>query len=384
VSELAKVLDQLDPSRLTTLLVDAVGEYSPSNSEAPATNVFAEALRAAGLPFRRQPVPGITGDEKRANLLVQLGPDEPGLHLVGHVDTIDLGFDAELRVSRDGDLLYGLGTADMKAGCAAMVEAVTAVLASGLKLERGVLLSLVVGEEDQGDGAEALIDDELEPVPLTVIGEPTRLVACIDHYGYAEYHLRGEGTRVHAALPEHGVNAIHATLEWVSEILARLRELPSAERTAASLREIRGGTSLFVTADACEVLLDVHLPPEADVAPLAALIEASRRDVEAKHPGCTLAAEQDFWAPGFVSGSPDGVLAPLARAHADIGRTFEPGVFRSHSDANLFRAAGTLPVVLGPGALEVAHTGDEHVSIEETLAAARLYAALVYEACAAG
>jgi acetylornithine deacetylase len=50
--------------------------------------------------------------------------------------------------------------------------------------------------------------------------------------------------------------------------------------------------------------------------------------------------------------------------------------FRSHSDGNLFFAAGVKPLILGPGSLETAHTPDERVVFEEVSGAARIYAAL--------
>ncbi|MEI6826422.1 MAG: M20/M25/M40 family metallo-hydrolase [Desulfuromonadales bacterium] len=50
--------------------------------------------------------------------------------------------------------------------------------------------------------------------------------------------------------------------------------------------------------------------------------------------------------------------------------------FRSHSDGNLFFAAGVKPLILGPGSLETAHTPDERVNFDEVMSAARIYAAL--------
>ena len=50
--------------------------------------------------------------------------------------------------------------------------------------------------------------------------------------------------------------------------------------------------------------------------------------------------------------------------------------FRSHSDGNLFFAAGVNPLILGPGSLETAHTPDERVVFDEVSGAARIYAAL--------
>lgn len=149
----------------------------------------------------------------------------------------------------------------MKSGCSAMVEALTAVAAAVTSLKKGVQLALVVGEEDYGDGVEALIEDGLIRAPLTVVGEPTDLRCCTRHYGYVEYEMAGEGTRVHAGLARRAGNAIHATLDWVSLIFSEMRRLPFAGETPVSLREIRGGTSLFVVPNKCELVLDVNLPP---------------------------------------------------------------------------------------------------------------------------
>ena len=42
---------------------------------------------------------------------------------VGHVDTVPLIDEEDQRMHVEGDILHGLGSADMKSGCAAIVEA---------------------------------------------------------------------------------------------------------------------------------------------------------------------------------------------------------------------------------------------------------------------
>jgi acetylornithine deacetylase len=371
----------IDGERLETLLVDAVRQYSPSLAEEPATEVFEEALDGAGVPSWRQPVEGeVESERDRANLIVEIGPEPAGMLWVGHVDTIALWHDEDHKVRRDGDLLYGLGTADMKAGCAAMVEAVSALSESRVPLKRGLKIALVVGEEELGDGSEAVAEEV--KAPLTVIGEPTGLVPCIDHYGYLEYRLVAEGKRAHAALPEVGDNAIHAMLAWITDILDRSLRLPDAGLASVSLREIRGGTGLFVIADKCEALLDVHLPPGVDPTLVAEAIDAARSTV----PGngrSRVSFEELFWAPGYAIPPDDTRLLPLRQAFEATDMTWAPGTFRSHSDAPILHAAGSAPVVCGPGRLEVAHTRGEHVSMEEVHRAARLYAAMIHAACIA-
>ncbi|MFW6369513.1 MAG: M20 family metallopeptidase, partial [Myxococcota bacterium] len=365
--------------RLEGLVVDAVGCYSPSLAEEPVMEVFEEALNEAGVPSWRQPVETGDGeDRQRANLLVQAGPEPTALLLVGHVDTIPLRHDEELKVRREGDLLYGLGAADMKAGCAAMVEAVSALKASKVPLKRGLKVALVVGEEELGDGSEAVA--EVLDAPLTVIGEPTGLLPCTSHNGYLEYRLAAEGRRVHAALPEAGDNAIHTMLAWITDILRRAERLPPGREAAVSLREIRGGTGMFVTADHCEALLDVHLPPGVDHSLVAAMLQDARSGLSS---GRSVQAYFDelFWAPGYATDPRDPRLDPLRRSFEAAELDWQPSTFRSHSDAPILHAAGTLPVVCGPGRLEVAHTRFEHVSMSEVRRAARLYSAMICAAC---
>jgi len=205
------VWDCLDYPRLRGLLLDAVRVYSPSYAETPAAQVFAACLEGAGLAVERLPVPSSQGHGPRCNLLVRLGPQPPAMLWVGHIDTIEAvhGFSAP-RV--EGDVLRGLGAADMKSGCAAMVEAAIALHLSGLPLTRGLCLGLVVGEEEYGDGSLALINTVR--APLVIVGEPTDLLPCVSHNGYLECQLTAQGSRAHAAVPEYGANAIHAMLIW--------------------------------------------------------------------------------------------------------------------------------------------------------------------------
>jgi acetylornithine deacetylase len=264
-----------------------------------------------------------------------------------------------------------------------MVEAVAAVASSGMSLKRGVQIALVVGEEEYGDGVEALIEDELIEAPLTIVGEPTGLRPCTRHFGYVEYEMAGEGTRVHAALARQAANAIHATLDWVAEIFSGVHRLPFASEASISLREIRGGTGLFVVPNKCELVLDVHLPPGERVDTMDEVIETARARIAKRHARSALRSERLYWAPGYVIPEGEPGLKPLLDGFRAMEMPWDPDVFPSHSDASLLHRHGTLPVVCGPGKLEVAHTPEECVSLSETLQAARLYAALIHAACIA-
>ncbi len=380
-ASLQEVLDTVDDAKLMTLLTDAVAQYSPSYAEESVMEVFVSRLAENGISYLRQPVPQLGGTvtDNRANLIVELGPRPAHMMWVGHVDTVPVIDDEHLGIQRDGDLLYGLGTADMKSGCAAVVEAVSALVRCGVEFKRGLCVALVVGEEEYGDGSQALLAQRT--APLVVIGEPTGLEACVSHYGYYECRLKTLGTRAHAALPEVGASAIHAMLEWMRMILHAGSEAPFAEKMSINPREIRGGGELFVVADECEAAIDFHVPPGVSDATVSALVEQARQRTLETHPSCTLEFENVFWAPGYANAPDNPTLSPVRAAYEHIGLPWTPVPFRSHSDGSLFYQQGAMPVICGPGHLEVAHTRKEHVAFAEVQRAARLYATMIYEAC---
>jgi len=371
------VWDCLDPALLRALLIDAVRVYSPSYAEGPAARVFRARLEQAGLAVEQLPVPSAHGNGTRCNLLVRIGPQPPSMLWIGHIDTIEAvhGFTAP---QVDGDVLRGLGAADMKSGCAAMVEALIALHRSGLPLAKGLCLGLVVGEEEYGDGSLALI--QTVGAPLVIVGEPTDLLPCVSHNGYMECQLTAQGSRAHAAVPEFGANAIHAMLSWILAIYDAFLAQDLAGQVVANPREIQGGSTLFVVPAACQAMVDVHWGPGVDPRAVTEAMERARLAAQADHPLCGLAAEVTFSSMGYRNPPEDPLLAPLWSALASVGLSGAPAVFRSHSDAAVFQAAGALAVVLGPGKLEMAHSPEEQVSLAQVELAARLYAALAWEA----
>ena len=367
---LGSVWRAINPDRLRRTFLDLLGIYSPSGKEEDIQLYLEELLSRAGFEVQRQEV-----EEDRYNLRVTMGEGEPVLYLVGHVDTVP-AWDLETFGAReDGEIIHGLGSADMKGGCAAMVEAWVA-MAGVLKPEErpSVGLLLAVGEEDNGDGSATFLE-QCRP-PWVVIGEPTGLAACFAHYGYLETGFVTRGLRSHSSLPELGHNAVESMLR----ALLLLGNDPLFDRALSdivySIREMRSSRAGFVVPDRCEAWIDLHLPPDRDP---DALQEAIRRLVTGAGrfiPGLDLEVSFDFASAGYNLGTDNRVAEILREIYPGLGLNLHQDAFRSHSDGNLFFAAGSKPLILGPGSLETAHTPDEQVNRDEISAAARIYAAL--------
>jgi len=375
-----EVLSKIVPDRLFSLLEGAIDRYSPSYAEEIVVDYFEDAICRNGMACSRIPVPAVARDEGRANLVANLGPRTLGLLWLGHLDTIPLLPDEALGARRDGTTLYGLGSADMKGGCAAIVEAMAAVREAAIPLKRGVCAALVVGEEEFGDGA-LVLPDTLQ-APITIVGEPTGNLPCLSHYGYLEIHLHAEGSRAHAALPDVGASAISAMLSWLKALVDAFSTESESGNLVLNIRNIDGGESRFVVADRCSAVADIHLTPPLQRAPIRETIEAVFQKKQLDYPQVALSWHEDFSAEGYSIDQNDQAVSPLKRAYSYLDMPFHPSVFRSHSDASIRRAKGDLPIVCGPGRLEVAHTPLEHVSLDEVLNAAKIYAMTIVETCA--
>src|SRR5690554_25592 len=139
MTDLHDLLTHLNRDRCERLLIEMVDLYSPSYAESAVVARVCEALQKASVPYRLQPVVASPGAPGRANILVELGPQPPELMLVGHLDTVPYFSDEHDAPGStlEGDVLHGLGSADMKSGCAAMIEAVCALIDAGTRLRRG-------------------------------------------------------------------------------------------------------------------------------------------------------------------------------------------------------------------------------------------------------
>lgn len=370
---LADIQNLIDPRRLRSTFMDMLEIYSPSGKEEDIQLYLEEALRSGGALVERQAV-----EEERYNLHATMGQGPPQLYLVGHVDTVPAWDLDELEPRFDMGIVRGLGSADMKGGCAAMVEAWRALLTLPADQRPNVGLLLVVGEEENGDGSAAFLQHH-RPA-WAVIGEPTGLSACFAHYGYLEAGFVTRGRRIHSSLPELGHNAVESMLRFLLH-LGRdpiFRRKPSP--VVYSIRELSSARAGFVVPDRCEAWIDLHLVPGTDTALVEDTIrkrmETARGAIADLHIDLSL----DFASRGYD-------LGPCAEFEAALQEVFERlqlplrrDTFRSHSDGNLFYEAGVKPIILGPGSLETAHTPDEQTPMEQVVHAARIYAALCLNA----
>lgn len=354
----------IDSTRLRRLLLDLIDIYSPSGKEEEVVSFIEEHLQQIGLPFKRQEV-----EEGRYNLIIM--PDnDPEIVFVGHVDTVVPAHIDDFRPEEDGDIIYGLGSADMKGGVAAMVEAFAAYFGKHGTLPSAAL-ALVVGEEAAQDGAASLVDEH--SFDWAIVGEPTYMDPCFSHYGYLEMELATAGRRVHASMAGMQSNAVkdilQVLLNYSNFMDTRFPEI------VYNIRDLNSTRCGFAAPERCETSIDMHFSPCFSAGELMAEIEEHLSQYK------EMAMELSFVTvrPGYdipIKGNFPGILQQVYKQH---NLSWKPKAFVSDSDAAILWREGIRPVILGPGRLEDAHTQDESVSFASVVQAAEVYLSILEE-----
>ena len=354
----------IQSERLKDLLKNLVDIYSPPGKEEEVLEYAEGYLKNQGMAVTRQEV-----DDGRFNVIVLPEENEEiVLCFVGHLDTVtaydldDYGFYEE------EDIIYGLGTADMKAGCAAMIEAFT-VLAKSEGTFPPVGLALVVGEEEDSYGAKTLMREY--NFPWAIVGEPTNMVPCLGHFAYLEVLLRTQGKRAHSSMPELGHNAIESMLKLLLKV-TQYAEF-ATNGLVYNIRELSGFPGGFVVPETCEAWLDIHLPPNSRIDMLKSELEQLVETAGKTIPALDAYLRFEDTHAGYRISEDRPLIKKLKEVFERMSLHWEAQDFRSHSDGNVLWAAGVDPIILGPGRLEDAHNPEESVHFFQVVQAAQLY-----------
>jgi acetylornithine deacetylase len=357
----------INPQRLRRLLRQLIDIYSPSGKEEDVLAYLHSYLKKNGLSALRQSV-----DDSRYNLIVVPPDTDARVALIGHLDTV-VAYDLEnYGYEEQDDLVCGLGAADMKSGCAAMIEAYLSLWEAGHQ-QLPVTLAMVVGEEEEGDGAERLMEEY--HFPWAIIAEPTDLCPCLSCYGYMEVQINTRGKRVHASLASQNQNPIETMLGLLLHISHYMvNDRPEGIYNIRNLLSTQAG---FAVPDWCEAWLDVHVPPLAPIGDISLELEEIVDRVQKENPQVDTSIRLATIEAGYELPERGSVVEALRATYSLNSLVWEPQPFPSHSDANQLWASGVKPILLGPGQLEKAHAPEESISFQQVVDAAKLYRDLI-------
>lgn len=358
--------------------IDDCRRFGITAGEGMLAQMIYERLTTAGLEARLEEiVPG------RPNLIACYDTGEPGPTLVfnAHTDTIgayDMGERAFQPEIRDGRL-YGRGAADMKGALGCFVVALESLAKLRIPLHGKVVLTAVIGEEGPPSGTEYLVQHGFQ-ADGAIVGEASNCRLFFGQRGGQFVLLRTHGKTAHGSMPEAGINAIEDMVRLLASLstMDLFQELdPRFGPPTCTIGTIRGGVRTNVVADLCEATLDVRLPP--GILPQDVLIAFQERIAVLGIRGEAEAEEPGF--PAFLTSPDMPVVQAATSALQELGMQAEMALAPYWSDLAYLKEANISSIVLGPGSILQAHSGDEFVEVEQLVQAAKIYALAAVAFC---
>jgi succinyl-diaminopimelate desuccinylase len=341
-------LADADAGDLLLLTAALVAVPSPSHRE--------EALAAAVRARLQDRAPGLLLEHVEQNVVVRtdLGRDRRVV-LGGHLDTVPPNGNERPRL--EGDVLHGLGAADMKGGLAVLLRLAEELAADPTRAGHDVTFVFYEGEEvaEEHNGLRHLFAEapELLAGDLAVLLEPTD--GWVEAGCQGTLHVRAsfDGIRAHSARPWIGRNAIFEA----APVLARLaeHEADTVEVDGLPYREslevvsIEAGVARNVVPDHCSFVVNRRFAPAYTVDDAVGQLQK-------------LLADADGVEVLSVSpAAPPNLDDPLVREFVETMQlSVRPKL--GWTDVARFASRGVPALNFGPGDPEVAHTADERVT----------------------
>ena len=338
-----------DVIALTTALVDV---ESVSGDEAALATLVHEALVA---------VPHLKVERVGNNVLArtELGRERRVL-LAGHLDTVPIADNVPSR--REGDLLFGCGTSDMKSGDAVLLHLAATLTEPSYDLTFVLYDNEEVEASKNGLGTLVREHRDLLDADLALLMEPTSGQVEAGCQGTLRVSVTVPGKRAHSARSWLGENAIHAAaplLTALGRYEARDVDIDGCVyREGLNAVSVTGGVAGNVVPDACAVVVNFRFAPD-------------RSEAQALEHVREVLAPYDVTLVDSAPGALPGLSAPAARRFIDaVG--LEPVAKYGWTDVARFAGLGIPAVNFGPGDPNLAHTREESVEVRLITACADL------------
>jgi succinyl-diaminopimelate desuccinylase len=369
---------------------------TPPGDNVPAAERAATLLEGIGFAVERHAPPmqavkdaGLTSV---VNLVVrhQLGEGGPTIALNVHGDVVPPGagwtqdpYGGEVVDGR----MYGRGVAVSKSDFATYTFALRALMNSGLDLNGIVELHFTYDEEFGGLLGPGWLLAEGITKPDLALGPGFSYAVVTAHNGCLQLAVTIKGRSAHAAMPETGVDAIHAATVVMSAIYAdaeRLAKIHSKvkgiDSPSLNIGLIEGGINTNVVPDSVTFKLDRRMVPEEDPNEVEATLRALIMNALPSQDGLSIEIRQQLLAralkplPGH-----ERLVDAVRAASADVmGEPVPATATPLYTDARLYGEAGIPTVLYGAGPRSIleanAKRADENLVLEDLRLATRVVA----------
>ncbi|TCO69347.1 succinyl-diaminopimelate desuccinylase [Marinisporobacter balticus] len=287
-----------------------------------------------------------------------IGEGSKTLVLNGHLDVVS-GKEEQFKPYIDGDRFYGRGSADMKGGVVAIVQAMIRLKKEPLNCK--VMLQLVTDEEIGGFHCTRYLVEKGYIGDFVICTEPTNMTLSIQAKGIMRLDIVTNGFSAHGSRPWEGENAILKSMRNYEKI----EKLPILrigsefyEKTSINLALIKGGDIYNRVPDHSFMGLDIryvpHIDPEKIVKDIEEVVEGEVI-VKVIEPGINVSVECEDLKN----------LMKVIKEVTGIDQVKTSGQHGS-SDARFFTSIGVPAIEFGPIG-EHWHGDSEYVTMSSVL-----------------
>lgn len=365
-----ELLSMLDNAYTQRVLEEMIRINSIVGQESEMAEYLKNILTDLGLKCEMTEV-----ESGRPNIYARLEVEKPGkrLNFNGHTDTVPVvdGWDTDpfTPVSKEGKL-FGLGTCDMKAGIACILNMMRAFVESGHPFNGELSFSGVIDEEAYGKGAKAMMKTDFANVDAIVLAEPypgdeVKPIP-LGITGKILYDITVKGKAAHGFRPHLGINAI----EELGKILTNLEKLNFKEhsdfgRGNYCTLKIEGGYEIYSVVVPALARMEINrllVPGET--------VQTAIEDIKRLVKVLNLSAEVDVKTKppqyeAYIISKKEPIIQIFDVVYKEImGKAPYYDYVSGITDANIFAGEGGIPCLhLGPNQ-EVAHQKNEYINLD--------------------
>lgn len=320
-------------------------------------------------------------NENRYNLTAKFkGKQDRTLIFNGHVDTMPFGNLEDWKYNPfEGkivnELIYGLGSTDMKGGLMAAIMAIKLFRDAELELPCNVIINAVADEEGGGNGSIVSAINGIKGDSV-IVCEPSDNKILTAHMGFVFFKIKVKGVALHSAEKWKGVNAIEKAIYLIDAINELEKKWiltykhPLLPPPTINVGVIKGGSAGSTVPDYCEFDVCIHYIPGK--MSFEQVTEEFKNKITERAQGDEFlknnVPEMEIYqmGNGFEIDSENQFVKYIKEISSVYDKNIKISGGTAGNDARIFSNIAKIPtVILGPGLLKDCHTVNEKLDISE-------------------